>query len=275
MENIRNYIEEALNKKIYSFHKLDGPLFGDTYVVNDAYYFTFYEQKDINELSLERMESVYEIITPLKISEKLLFIDTYHKIKATKVIHGGRYFESEPSFLQVRNFAKKLKKLHKNVSENDMPLNLEKLFYQYKERSEDKLPKVYENRIVREFNLIKDKTPIGLCHNYLSKSNVIYRDDDCFLLNYELSNINYIYFDLAFYIYENELSEETKIEFLKAYFKAKYNTLKKSRIEIFIRFLQGFLYYFYQYLSKLTDNEKYLKLTKSIKDKIDLYKKEN
>ena len=265
--DLNKYFLKTLDKKVHSFYvKKEIPL-GELYFVNDAYVLKKYEEQEINELSLERLNSVHEIIVNEKISEKVLFIDYINKIKVTKLVHGDLSYEEEPSLPQVRNIAKLLKKLHHHVSENDIAMDLVSLFYKFKEESENLLPKIYENKIVREFNNIKDKTPIGLCHNLLNKDNVIYRFDSAFLMNFELSNINYNYFDLASYIFENNLSLEIKKEFLKTYFGSTFNSLKERRVDVFIEFYKGFYYYFWQYLYKLTNKDFYLLLS-------DRYKKD-
>ncbi len=268
MENIKEYIEHKLNKKVYSLYTKEDALFGPSYFVNDAYVIKEYEKEEIEELSLERINEVYSIVMPLKISEKVLLIDENEKVKITKVLHGDLSYLEEPSVPQVRNIAKKMKKLHKISSPNDIPMDIVSMFYKYKDSSDNKLPKVYENRIVRELNNIKDKIPVALCHNYLIKDNIVYRYDDAYFINFELSNINYTYFDLASYIVENNLSNELKEEFLSTYFGATFNSLKEKRVMIFAKFYQGYMYYFYQYMNKITDKDIYLKLSKEMLEKM-------
>ena len=267
-KELREYVELVLGKCIHYFYMKEDAFFGPSYFVNDAYVVKDYIKEDALMLSIDRLKSVHEIIAPLKISEKLLGIDEHKKVKITKVLHGDLSYEEEPHFTQIHNLAKVLKKLHKNVSENDIPMDLVSLFYEFKNGSENHLPKVYENRIVRELKEIKDKTPIGLCHNHLTKDNIVYRFDSAFLINFELANINYTYFDLASFINENNLSQENKNEFLKTYFGASYNSLKERRIEVFLRFLQGFYYYYYQYLFSITNKEIYQKLAEKELKKI-------
>ncbi len=268
MENIKEYVEHKLNKKVYSLYTKEDVLFGPSYFVNDAYVIKEYEKEDIEELSLERMNEVYSIVLPLKLSEKVLIIDENEKVKVTKVLHGDLSYSKEPSIPQVRNIAKKIKKLHRVSSPNDIAMDIVSMFYKYKDSSDKKLGKVYENRIVRELNNIKDKIPVALCHNYLTKDNIVYRYDDTYLLNFELSNINYTYFDLASYIVENNLSKELKDEFLGTYFGATYNSLKERRVDIFAKFYQGYMYYFYQYMNKITNKDVYLKLSEEMLEKI-------
>ncbi len=246
--DFKKYFETRLGRPVHSYYVKKDALFGPSYFINDAYVLKKYDEPLNKELSLERLDSVHEIIKNDKTSEKVLYIDRNNLVKITKLVHGDLSYEDEPSISQVRNVAKALKKLHKHVSEYDVPLDIVSLFYKYKDLSEEHLDKIYENRIVREFNNIKDKIPIGLCHNNLNKDNIIYRFDSVFLINYELANINYTYFDLASYIHENKLSQKNKEEFLKTYFGAKYNSLKEKRVEILIRFLEGFMYYYQQYL---------------------------
>lgn len=264
-ELVRQYFTEALGKKIYSCYKSDSPLFGESYFINDAYVIYDYCKEDISLLSLERLQSIYDVLGPLNLSEKLIGIDPDNKIKVTKLVHGDLSYEDKPSENQIRNVAKALKKLHKNSSEYDVAPDLVSEFYELKEFADKKIGKILENRIVREFKEIKDKTPLGLCHNYLSKDNVIYRYDSVLFVDYELGNINYLYFDLASYIFLNNIDDELRYLFLTTYFGASYNSLKGKRVEIFLNFVKAYYYYMYQYLYKVTNNEKYLNLVEAMK----------
>ena len=257
---IREYFTSLLNKKIHSVIKKDNRIFGDVYFFNDAYVLKDYHKEDIPLLSLERMKTVYEYLENDKLTEKIIVIDEYHFRKVSKVVHGDVGFIDEPNIHQVRNVAKNLRKLHKHVSEYDVPMDIISNLYKFKESSKEKINKVLENRIVREVNNIKDKTPIGLCHNLLNKDNVIYKLESALLINYELANINYIYFDLASYIHENLTSKEVINEFLSHYFGAAYNTLKQRRVELFIPFVSLYYYYYYQTLFEITKDERYISL---------------
>ena len=264
-ELVRQYFIEALGKKIYSCYKKDSPLFGESYFINDAYVIYDYEKEDISLLALDRLQSIYDVLSPLNISEKLIGIDQENKLKVTKIVHGDLSYDEKPSESQIRNVAKALKKLHKNSSKYDVAPDLVSEFYELKNYADHKINKILENRIVREFNEIKDKTPLGLCHNYLSKDNVIYRYDNVLFINYELGNINYLYFDLASYLLLNNINDELRYLFLTTYFGSSYNSLKGKRVEIFLNFVKGYYYYMYQYLYKITNKEKYLKLIEAMK----------
>ncbi|MBR0295041.1 MAG: hypothetical protein IJQ67_03960 [Bacilli bacterium] len=259
---IREYFTSLLNKKIHSTYKKEDRLLGDVYFFNDAYVIKDYHKEELPLLSLERMKTVYEILDSEKMCEKVIVIDEYHKRKVTKVVHGDVGYLDEVNESQVRNVARLLKKLHKHVSEYDVPMDIVSDLYRFKEDSSSFINKILENRIIREVNNIKDKTPIGLCHNLLNKDNVIYRLENALLINYELSNVNYTYFDLAFFIHENIKSINIKEEFLKTYFGASFNSLKEKRVDIFIRFVSLYYYYYYQSLYKITNDDRYLKLIK-------------
>ena len=258
--DIRDYFSFKTNKKIYSFYEKNA-VFGNSFFINDAYVLKRYDDIEIPEISLEKLNGVHEIIKDKKIGETLISLDLNERVKITRLVHGDLSYDDEPSIPQIRNVAKTLRKLHKNVSENDIAMDIISLFYHYKDASENKLNKIEENRMVRELKSILDKAPIGLCHNLLTKDNIIYRFDSSLLINFELANINYTYFDLASFILENLKEEESKEVFLKTYFGSKYNQLKHRRIDIFIRFLRGFYYYFYQYLYSLTNKDYYLELS--------------
>ena len=262
LDEIKQYFSDVFLKNIHSAYVKKDMFLGDVYFINDAYVLKQYD--DVPIISLERLNSVHELLANNKIAETVIGLDTFKNIKVTKIMHGDLSYEDEPSVPQLRGVAKVLRKLHKNVSENDIPMDMVTDFYSYKEKSQNHLNKVYENKIVREFNNIKDKTPIGLCHNYLTKDNVIYRHDSTFLINFELANINYTYFDLASFIYENKLSEEAIDTFLSTYFGASYNQLKKKRIQTFIEFYKGYMYYLYQYLYSITNLEKSQKLAEKV-----------
>ena len=259
-KEIREYFTSLLNKKIHSVYKKDNRIFGDVYFFNDAYVIKDYHKEEIPLLSLERMKTVYEFLESEKLTEKIIVIDEYHLRKVSKVVHGDVGFKDEPNIPQVRNVAKNLRKLHKHVSEYDIPMDIVSNLYKFKESSKETINKVLENRIVREVNNIKDKTPIGLCHNLLNKDNVIYKLESALLINYELANINYIYLDLASYIHENLASKEVIDEFLNHYFGAGFNSLKQKRVELFIPFVSLYYYYYYQTLFEITKDERYISL---------------
>lgn len=258
--DIREYFTSLLNKKIHSVYKKDNRIFGDVYFFNDAYVIKDYHKEELPLLSLERMKSVYEYIENDKLTEKIIVIDEYHLRKVSKIVHGDVGFIDEPDISQVRYVAKDLRKLHKHVTEYDIPMDIVSNLYKFKETSKDKINKVLENRIVREVNEIKEKIPYGLCHNLLNKDNVIYKLNDALIINYELSNINYTYFDLASYIHENLKSKQVINEFLNHYFGASFNSLKLRRVETFIPFVSLYYYYYYQTLYKLTNDDRYISL---------------
>ena len=262
LEEIKQYFSDVFQKNIYSTYVKKDIFLGDVYFINDAYVIKKYD--DVPLISLERLNSVHELLNDSKITETVLGLDVMKNIKITKIVHGDLSYDEEPNVPQLRGVAKILRKLHKYVSENDIPMYIVADFYSFKERSENHLNKVYENKIVRELNNIKEKTPIGLCHNYLTKDNVIYRHDSTFLINFELANINYVYFDLASFIFENHLSEESIDVFLSTYFGASYNSLKKKRVMTFLEFYKGYMYYMYQCLYSITGLDKYKTLSEKV-----------
>ena len=254
---IREYFTKLLNKKIYSVYKKDNRIFGDVYFFNDAYVIKDYHNEVLPLFSLDRMKAVYELLESDKLTEKVIVIDDYHNRFVSKIVHGDVGFIDEPDEVQVRSVAKNLKKLHKHVSEYDIPMDIVEDLYKFKESSKERIGKVLENRIIREVNNVKDKTPIGLCHNLLNKDNVVYKLDSTLLINYELSNINYTYFDLADYIHENLKTKNLIKEFLSTYFGSSFNSLKQKRVETFIPFVSLYYYYYYQALLKITNDDRY------------------
>ena len=254
---IREYFSKLLNKRIHSVYKKDNRLFGDVYFFNDAYVLKDYHNEVIPLLSLERMKTVYELLEDDKLTEKVIVIDDYHNRFISKIVHGDVGFIDEPDESQVRYVAKNLKKLHKHVSEYDIPMDIVEDLYKFKDSSKNRINKVLENRIVREVNNIKDKTPIGLCHNLPNRHNVIYKLENSLLINFELSNINYTYFDLASYIHENLKTPSVIKEFLSTYFGSTFNSLKQKRVEIFINFVALYYYYYYQTLFNITNDIRY------------------
>lgn len=271
-KEIREYFVNLLGKKIHSIYKKDNRIFGDVYFFNDAYVIKDYHKESVPLLSLERLKSVYEYLEDDKLTEKIIVIDEYHLRKVTKVVHGDVGFKDEPDISQVRNVSKNLRKLHKHVSEYDIPMDIVSNLYKFKKTSKERINKVLENRIVREVDEIKGKIPYGLCHNLLNKDNVIYKLDSSLLINYELSNINYTYFDLASYIHENLYSKDVIEEFLSYYFGASYNSLKKRRVETFIPFVSLYYYYYYQSLYEITKDMRYISLIKKEREYLDTLK---
>ena len=257
---IREYFVNLLEKKIHSVYKIENDIFSDTYYFNDAYVIKDYVKEEIPLLSLERMKSVYEYLQDDKLTDKNIVIDEYHKRRVSKLTHGDIGYKDEPNDSQLRGMAKNLKKLHKHVSEYDIPMDIVMDLYLFKRNAKELISKVLENRIVREVKNIKDKTPIGLCHNLLRKENIIFKLDSVSIINYELSNINYTYFDLASFIHENLNSDASIKIFLSTYFGSTFNSLKQKRVELFISFVSLYYYYYYQYIYKLTKDDKYLPL---------------
>lgn len=258
LEEIKTFFSETFDKRIHSSYVKEGIVFGDVYFINDAYVIKDYDDINLPSFSLERLSIIHQMLAPFKSMEKVLLIDEENKIKVTKIVHGDVSYIDEPTSSQLLNVSKLLKKLHKNKSEYDIPMDLESLIKEYKNSSNSKISKVLENRIIREFNQIKDKTPVGLCHNLLNKDNIVYRIDSTLLINFECANTNYIYFDLASYIVENKLKEKAKIEFLNDYFGASYNSLRARRVDTFINIYCLYYYYYYQAIAKSTNEEKYI-----------------
>ena len=150
LEEIKQYFSDVFQKNIHSTYVKKDIFLGDVYFINDAYVIKKYD--DVPLISLERLNSVHELLNDSKITETVLGLDVMKNIKITKIVHGDLSYDEEPNVPQLRGVAKILRKLHKYVSENDIPMDIVADFYSFKERSENHLNKVYENKIVRELN---------------------------------------------------------------------------------------------------------------------------
>ena len=106
LKDINNH-NVAVGDKI----KLITPI-NENYLINDAFVLRL-PRKDHDELINYKLEKeVYEKIEPLKISEKVIFLDAKKGTKVTKFVHNTRFYFNTPNEEQIRYVSKTLKKLH-------------------------------------------------------------------------------------------------------------------------------------------------------------------
>lgn len=259
---IKEVFEKTLKKEVRTSSFLETGFSNDNYLINDAYVIRIPRKNGDPTLDFKKEKSVYDAISPFNISEKLLTFDEQTGVKISRFCHNTRKYINTPTNEQILYVAKKLKKLHSgNVS---LPFGY-MMFHKcdiYKKNIDSSLyiDKFYEKRITKEVRKIFSKTPMVLCHNDLVKDNLLFKFNNVVLIDWEYGSMNNPFFDLASFISENNLSNEQEEFFLKKYFGYKYNSIKRKRVDTFIKYQDILFYYWALYLFTKRGDEIYKKI---------------
>ena len=265
----KKIFKEITSKEIRSCDFIPEGITNKNYLINNAYVLRIPKDNVESLSNYNNEKNVYGLIENLKISEKMLFLDTSSGVKITKYLHNTHLYKvlSDEEIIYV---AKTLKKLHNANIKAGFGYQMFNRLEDYKKNIPEKyyINDAYEKRVIKEVTKIFSKDELCLCHNDLVKGNILFKFNCCFLIDWEMSGLNNPNFDLASFISENNLSEEQKDFFLKKYFGYKYNNLKKKRVEIFIYF-QDILFYYWAMSYYFKRNEKiYLDIAKEKRNRI-------
>ncbi len=245
IHGIKRLFEEMTGREVRSQEQIKEGITNENYLINDAFVLR-YPRKDHDECINYKLEKeVYEKIEPLKISEKIVVMDTKTGIKISKFVHNTRFYFNTPTDEQIRNTVKTLKKLHSakiKVSKSYEPFKKLDYYKKYVE-SAAFLDERYEKLVKKAYEEIDKKEEYTLCHNDLVHHNLLYKYNGFILIDWEYASMNSPLFDLASFISENNLSEEQETYFLKLYYGFKFSNLKMKKVDAYVRFLDILFYY--------------------------------
>lgn len=238
--------EKTMKKVVRTSSFLESGFSNKNYLINDAFVIRFPRDNGDPTLNFKKEKQVYEAIAPLNIGEKILSFDENTGVKISKFCHNTRKYVETPTNEQILYVAKKLKKLHSsNVT---LPFGYMMFFKLdvYKKIVDPSLyvNQNYETKITKEVRKIFAKTPMTICHNDLVKHNLLFKFNGVVFIDWEYAAMNNPLFDLASFVSENNLNDTQEEFFLKKYFGCKYNTIKKKRVELFMKF-QDILFYYW------------------------------
>lgn len=245
IHGVKRLFEEITGKEVRSQVVLKEGITNENYLINDAYVLRI-PKKDHDPLINYKLESdVYKKIEPLKISEKLVYLDSKTGIKVTKYVHNTRFYINTPSDEQIRYVAKTIKKLHNSKIKVSKDYQAELKLEEYKKYVDSAafLDQKYEKIILKELKTIDKKEDYCLCHNDIVHYNLLFKFNGLVLIDWEYASMNSPLFDLASFISENNLSKEQEISFLKLYYGYKFTNLKMKKVDAYIRFLDILFYY--------------------------------
>lgn len=261
--------KEITNKEIRSCISIEEGITNSNFLFNDAYVLRIPKENMEPLLDHNCEKEVYKVIEPLKISEKLLFLDSTSGIKVSKFIH-NTHFYNVISSEEIGYVAKNLKKLHNSNLKVPFGYKMFNRLEEYKKLIPAKyyVNEDYEKRVIKEVSKIFSKDEVCLCHNDLVRGNLLFRFNSCFFIDWQMASMNNPLFDLASFISENNLNQEQEILFLKKYYGYKYNTLKKKRVDTFVNF-EDLLFYYWAMQYFLSRKEKiYLDIAKEKLERI-------
>lgn len=259
--DLKKLFFEITSKEARTISDIKEGITNDNYLVNDAFVLRIPKENRESLINFKQEKNNYKAIEPLKISEKLLYLDDENGFKITKFIHNSHFYVSINEEV-MNSVAKMLKKLH--TSEIKVPYGYQmfKRLEEYKKNIDKKyyISESYEKNVIKKVQNIFSKEPLTFCHNDLVKGNLLFRFNTSFIIDWETGAMNNPIFDLASFISENDLNEEQEEYFLKRYYGYKYNQMKKKRVDIFISFLD-ILFYYWALSYYFTRNEDiYLKI---------------
>lgn len=242
--DIKALFNEITNKEVRSIDFLNGGITNLNYLVNDSYVLRIPKEFTEKMISYKNEKNNYKVVEPLKISEKLLYLDENNGFKMSKFIHNTHYYGVMNEEI-INYVARVLRKLHTSGIKVPYGYQMFKRLEEYKGNitSNYFLPVDYETKAIKEVEKIFNKEDLTFCHNDLVKGNFLFRYNYCYLIDWEVASMNNPLFDLASFISENNLTEEQEEYFLKKYFGYKYSILKKKRVDTFIIFEDVLFYY--------------------------------
>lgn len=258
-KEIKTIFEQLTGKKVRSASFIECGFNNSNFLINDSYVIRQVRPNGDPTINPKIESEVYSLISPLNISEKIVFFDRNNGTKISKYVHGTRKYTNTPTNEQIIYVAKKLKKLHNSGISVSFNYSMFDKLETYKTTVDKKLylDSKFEKKVIDETRKIFDKNDLVLCHNDLVKDNLLFKFDDVVFIDWEYSAMNNPLFDLASFISENNLSNEQEDLFLNKYFGAKYNQLKRKRVDQFAKFQDILFYYWALYLYSNRKNEIY------------------
>lgn len=246
----KTVFNEIIHKNVRSAVYFDCGYNNANFLINDSYVLRLTKPFGDPTINYRTEKEVYNLINSINISEKIVYLNEEDGTKITRFVHGTRKYINTPTNEQIIFVAKKLKKLHNSGLKVSLNYSMFDKLITYKNNvnKSDFLDKKYEEKILKETKKIFDKNPLVLCHNDLVKDNLLFKFNDVVFIDWEYASMNNPLFDLASFISENNLSDKQSELFLSKYFGAKYNSLKKKRIELFEQFQDILFYYWALYL---------------------------
>jgi len=215
-----------------------------SYLINDAYVLRIPKKNKEKFISYKNEKNNYKVIEPLKLSEKVLYLDEVNGFKLTKFIH-NTHFYSEINEEVMNMVSKMLKKLHGSGIKVPYGYMMFNRLTSYKKNIDEKyyISEDYEKKVIKDVQKIFPKEELTFCHNDLVGGNLLFRYNSSFIIDWENASMNNPLFDLASFISENNLTSNQEDYFLKRYFGYKFNSLKRKRVDIFVSFLDILFYY--------------------------------
>ena len=245
IHGVKRLFEEITTKDVRTQVPIKEGITNENYLINDAYVFRK-PRKDHDEFINYKLEKeVYEKIEPLKISEKVIFLDIKKGIKISKFVHNTRFYVNTPNEEQMRYVSKILKKLHNSKIKVSKEYDAIKKINYYKKYVDSAafIDEKYEKIVFKEIASLDDTKDYCLCHNDLVHHNLLFKFNGLVLIDWEYASMNSPLFDLASFISENNLSREQEEFFLKEYYGYKFSNLKMKKVDIYCRFLDIIFYY--------------------------------
>ena len=245
IHGVKRLFEEITTKDVRTQVPIKEGITNENYLINDAYVFRM-PRKDHDEFINYKLEKeIYDKIEPLKISEKVIFLDDKKGIKISKFVHNTRFYVNTPNEEQMRYVSKILKKLHNSKIKVSKEYDaIKKInYYQKYVDSASFIDEKYEKIVFKEIASLDDKKEYCLCHNDLVHHNLLFKFNGLVLIDWEYASMNSPLFDLASFISENNLSREQEEFFLKEYYGYKFSNLKMKKVDIYCHFLDIIFYY--------------------------------
>ena len=245
IHGIKRLFEEITQKDVRTQVEIKDGFTNENYLINDAYVIRIPKKDHDETINYKLEKEVYQKIEPLKISEKIIYLDENKGTKISKFVHNTRFYFNKPNNEQIRYVAKFLKKLHTSsikVSKNYDALKRLEIYKKYVD-SADFLDAKFEKMVINNFKNLDDKSSYCLCHNDLVKHNLLFKFNGLIVIDWEYASMNTPLFDLASFVSENSLSQEQTIYFLKQYYGFKFSNLKMKKVKQMASFLDILFYY--------------------------------
>ena len=193
---------QGLCNKVYKIKNLD-----TTYILR------IFKKKQYLEINRKQEFKIQKKAYKKSLSTKPLLLDLKNNFMICEYLKGTH--KKELNKKEIKNIARKLRKLHKIKIKNNSYSFKNELKYYEKILKNNKSQKI----IKKSLKLLKKskKKDFVLCHNDLNQENIIF-SKEIFFIDWEFSKINNRFFDLATLCVKFNLNEKEEKLLLEHYF---------------------------------------------------------
>lgn len=255
LSEIRNIYYVISGQRASKIDPLKAGFSNHSYLINNRHVLRI--KKPLKDSYYDARQEAFAIknVTPLKISESVLFFDERDGTKLSLFLTRTKKIVDIPTDKQLSLVAKTLHKLHRTKIVSGKSFDVFERLRYYKSKCVDFVDSIYERKVVASVERFYNSEPFVLCHNDVVNGNLLFRSNKVFLIDFEYASDNNPLFDLASFLSENNIDDEkTRRLFLKYYFNKRCDE-KIYRHILRLIALQDILWYYWAQMHYVASKE--------------------